>query len=82
MKNSREQWKYDFHRPAVMGDLEGKSILHHDVIKDSDEKSRYNDMKTAGVSTFEPNRTKGFVVKGEMAARKEACQAQSSPKRF
>ncbi len=31
MKNSREQWKYDFHRPAVMGDQEAKTLIQHEV---------------------------------------------------
>jgi hypothetical protein len=77
MKNSREQWKYDFHRPSVMGGVDGKHITTHEVPVESAEPARYNDLKIAGTTTFQPSQTKGIVVKGEMAARRDAAEDQS-----
>jgi len=31
MKNSHEQWKYDFHRTSVFGGDEARTVVQHDV---------------------------------------------------
>ena len=77
MKNSREQWKYDFHRPAIMGNDEGKTVIQHDIEYVSKEKTTFNDLKTAGCKTFEPDQTKGISVKGDMATRKDLAREHS-----
>ena len=69
MKNSREQWKYDFHRPTL-GDSVGQSITkHYAEVKVTDQDRHTNSRAAGEKNTTNFGQLKGINVIGEMGAR-------------
>lgn len=67
MTNSREQWKYDFHRPSQGL---GNSIVHHKIGESPLQSDRQNLTQAAGQRTLDFHEMKGIDVRS--GQRKDA----------